>query len=105
MIIIFQILKNPKFKYGQINRLDYGTNGTIIVAKNIDSYRAIKKQINKKKTKKVYIALVDGKMEQEHGFISLNMWKEYNNNKYVVKYSNDINDIRGDITLSEYSVW
>ncbi|ATZ80771.1 pseudouridine synthase [Bodo saltans virus] len=98
-------LKNAKYRYGQINRLDYGTNGTIIIARNIATFERIQQYMQKqnKKTKKVYIALVDGKIEKEHDFIVLYMQKIYTNGEYTISY--DINNKNGEPTLSEYNVW
>lgn len=98
---IDQNLKNAKYRYGQINRLDYGTNGTIIIAKNIPAFESIQKNLQDKKTKKVYIALVEDKLEKEHDFIMIYMKKTYENGNYRIEYSNDT----GEPTLSEYYLW
>jgi 23S rRNA-/tRNA-specific pseudouridylate synthase len=98
-------LKNAKYRYGQINRLDYGTNGTIIIAKNVTTFERIQQYMQKqnKKTKKIYIALVNGKIEKPHDFITLYMQKIYTNGEYTISY--DIDNKNGEPTLSEYKVW
>lgn len=94
-------LKNPTYKYGQINRLDFGTNGTIIVAKNIKTYEDIQKKMQDKKIKKVYFALLDGKIEKKHDYITLYMRKIFENGRYTVDYDTK----NGEPTLSEYMLW
>jgi 23S rRNA pseudouridine1911/1915/1917 synthase len=102
-LTIDEDLKTGKYKFGQINRLDYGTNGTIIVARNIKSYEKIQEYLQTKKTKKIYIALVEGKVEKQHDYITIYMKKIYQGNDYKISY--DLEDKSGEPTLSEYMLW
>lgn len=95
-------LKNAKYKFGQINRLDYGTNGTIIIAKTIDVYEKLVQKLQSKKIKKIYIALVEGKIEKTNDFIMINLIKKQKEKEnFFVEYS----DKFGEPTLSEYYTW
>jgi len=94
-------LRNPTNKYGQINRLDSGTVGTIIFAKSVKVYNEVKDMMEKKKTKKVYITLVEGKVKKEHDYITTPIIKSFINGKYVMTYDNE----NGEPALSEYIVW
>lgn len=50
-----------KKRPGVVHRLDKGTSGLIILAKNDQAHRFLQEQFRLRKTIKVYLALVDGK--------------------------------------------
>jgi 23S rRNA pseudouridine1911/1915/1917 synthase len=54
---------------GMVHRLDKDTSGLIIVAKNEDARRYLQRQFKEAKVRKVYLALVEGRMEPEQGII------------------------------------
>lgn len=47
-------------RYGVVHRLDRGTSGVIVGARNTESYDILKKQFADRQVEKVYVAIVDG---------------------------------------------
>lgn len=56
---------------GIVHRLDRGTSGIIIAAKNPEAKRWIQKQFAERKVKKAYIALVDGHLKEPSARLDL----------------------------------
>lgn len=56
---------------GIVHRLDKDTSGVLVVAKNDSAHIYLSKQFKSRRIKKVYLALVYGKMESDSGSISL----------------------------------
>jgi 23S rRNA pseudouridine1911/1915/1917 synthase len=56
-------------RQGIVQRLDVGTSGLMLVAKNEDSYNAMKNQFRARTVSKVYHALVQGHMDPSEGTI------------------------------------
>ena len=56
---------------GIVHRLDKETSGLVLAAKTEAAHRALAKQFKDRKIKKVYLALVRGRMEQDRGTIDL----------------------------------
>ncbi len=56
---------------GIVHRLDRETSGAIVVAKNDAAHANLAEQFRARKVKKVYLALVHGKLPQERGRIEL----------------------------------
>lgn len=54
---------------GIVHRLDKDTSGVLVVVRTETAFRSIKKQFKKREAKKVYIALVAGRFEEERGMI------------------------------------
>jgi 23S rRNA pseudouridine1911/1915/1917 synthase len=55
---------------GIVHRLDKGTSGLIVVAKNDLAHRRLADQFSRREVKKTYLALVHGWMKQERGTIT-----------------------------------
>jgi 23S rRNA pseudouridine1911/1915/1917 synthase len=55
---------------GIVHRLDKGTSGVLLVARNDHAHRALAEQFAKRLTEKTYIALVQGIVRQEEGRIT-----------------------------------
>ena len=55
---------------GIVHRLDRGTSGLIVVAKNDEAHRRLASQFARRLVKKTYVALVHGWLKQDHGTIS-----------------------------------
>lgn len=66
-----------KKRYPQLNgplvvhRLDMSTSGILLIAKNIDIYKALQEQFIQKTIQKRYVALLEGKPLEQEGTISL----------------------------------
>jgi 23S rRNA pseudouridine1911/1915/1917 synthase len=56
---------------GIVHRLDRGTSGTLVVARNDETHRALAKQFGAREVEKIYITLVHGRMKGETGKIEL----------------------------------
>jgi tRNA pseudouridine32 synthase / 23S rRNA pseudouridine746 synthase len=54
-----------------IHRLDMGTSGVMLIAKNIEAYHFIQYQFIKRRISKTYIAVLEGVVESEEGIIDL----------------------------------
>ncbi|MND52220.1 Ribosomal large subunit pseudouridine synthase A [compost metagenome] len=54
-----------------VHRLDMSTSGIMLVAKTKESHKVLQEQFIKRTIKKRYIALLDGVVESEEGFIDL----------------------------------
>lgn len=53
------------------HRLDMSTSGIILVAKTEEAYHALQEQFTERVVKKKYLAIVEGKPQEEHGVINL----------------------------------
>ncbi len=54
---------------GLVHRLDKETSGLMVVAKNAESLRALAGEFQRKQVEKRYFALVEGKIDADHGMI------------------------------------
>jgi tRNA pseudouridine32 synthase/23S rRNA pseudouridine746 synthase len=54
-----------------VHRLDMSTSGLMIIAKSMEYYKFLQQQFIKRKVKKRYVALLEGKVEKEEGFVNL----------------------------------
>ncbi len=57
------------FKPGIVHRLDKDTSGLLLVAKDDETHRKLSEQFAASHVKKVYLALVKGRVEQDEGTI------------------------------------
>lgn len=81
-----------------VNRLDRDTSGLIIVAKNQFSHMRLASDMGKDSFKKIYIAIVHGKMKKKQGIINLPIYKEESESiKRIV-------DDRGQESITKYKV-
>jgi 23S rRNA pseudouridine1911/1915/1917 synthase len=55
---------------GIVHRLDKGTSGVMVVAKNDHAHEALVRQFQQREVQKIYLALVYGSMEKEEGVIA-----------------------------------
>lgn len=62
-----------------VHRLDMSTSGLILIAKNLEIYRALQHQFTQRKVKKTYTAILDGISEHEHGKIDLPLRPDLDN--------------------------
>ncbi|WP_291067113.1 MULTISPECIES: RluA family pseudouridine synthase [unclassified Empedobacter] len=54
-----------------VHRLDMSTSGILVLALNKESHKLLQQQFIKRKVQKRYIALLDGNIERDNGFIDL----------------------------------
>ncbi len=69
--------RNPNIKV--IHRLDMATSGVLLLAKDIEMYKAMQTLFATREVRKTYIALIEGEPEQSIGEISLPLAADYNN--------------------------
>ena len=73
---------------GVVHRLDVGTGGVIIYAKNRDISQKLSDMISQRKYKKEYLAVIDGKIADDKGILHDFLYHDKGKNKsYVVKGS------------------
>lgn len=60
---------NGKLRPGIVHRIDKNTTGCLIACKNDTSHRAIAKQLEDKTCQRTYVAIVNGIIDHEDGFI------------------------------------
>lgn len=61
---------------GIVHRLDRGTSGLMVVAKNDEAHRRLAQQFAGRSAKKIYIALVHGWVEPERGTVNVNISRD-----------------------------
>jgi 23S rRNA pseudouridine1911/1915/1917 synthase len=61
----------PSDREGIVHRLDRGTSGVMIVAKNDETRQWLQKQFSQRKVKKAYIARIDGTLKHPEANIDL----------------------------------
>lgn len=72
---------NGEFRPGIVHRLDKNTTGVLVIAKNNFAHNNIAKQIQDRKTKKIYVALVKGIIKEDNGVINLPIGRHPNDRK------------------------
>ena len=65
--------KGRPFVFRTVNRLDRDTSGVVLVSKDKDASAKMNRLIAARKADKRYIALVDGDVAEDHGFIEKNI--------------------------------
>ena len=68
---------------GIVHRLDKGTSGIIIVAKNGFMYSALTKQFKRKEIEKEYLAIVSGIPNKEEGIIDFSLGRHLKDRKRI----------------------
>lgn len=61
----FDIATSHEYRSGIVHRLDKETSGILLIAKNINSFRALQLEFKMRKVEKKYLALVHGKVKEE----------------------------------------
>lgn len=59
------------YQYGVVHRLDAGTSGVLVLAKNEYAYKSLKDQFKYHTVKKIYHALIQGNTKKPNGTINL----------------------------------
>ena len=82
-----------------VHRLDMGTSGILLVAKNQEIYQTLQKQFTDHTVKKKYLAVVEGVPAKEHGIIDLPLLSDpLNRPRQVVDFEH------GKRAITEYRV-
>ena len=82
-----------------VHRLDMGTSGLLVVAKNKEAYVALQEQFVKRTVGKRYIAIIDGIPEKKSGRIELPLtFDPMNRPRQIVDYR------KGKTAVTEYEI-
>ena len=88
-------------KPGIVHRLDKGTSGLLLVAKNDNAHKNLAKQFKDKTTKRVYMALVVGNVELDNGTVELPIGRSSRDRK---KMAVKFDDESGREAITHYKV-
>jgi 23S rRNA pseudouridine1911/1915/1917 synthase len=93
--------KPPKLrrKLYVVHRLDQGVSGVLVIAKNAATAEQLKKQFAAHKPQRLYIAIVNGAMQQTSGTFRSNLATDYSLNRYSTKRPN-----HGELAITHYQV-
>ncbi len=81
--------KTSHLRPGIVHRLDKDTSGTMVVALNRESQRALSAQFKERKTSKIYIALVKGYFDKRRGRINDNLIRDPKDRKKYITCEKD----------------
>ena len=70
---------NGQMRPGIVHRIDKDTSGLLMVAKNNEAHEILAKELQKKETKREYIAIVEGVFNNKRGKISAPIGRDKNN--------------------------
>ncbi|MCW9052783.1 MAG: RluA family pseudouridine synthase [Motiliproteus sp.] len=91
---------SPAFPEAKLpHRLDFGTSGIMVVGLNAASAQHLNKQFQSRSIRKRYVALLEGRIEDNHGQISAAIAKDKDNFPLV-----KICHATGKAAVSEYTV-
>lgn len=65
---------------GLVHRLDRPVGGVMVFARTSKAASRLSEQVRNKTMQKIYIATVDGKIEEQHGFLENYLYKDERNN-------------------------
>lgn len=98
---IIKHISNGKEKYRLVHRLDQYTTGVLLIAKNIEYANELKSIFKTKiNIKKLYIAVVYGKIKNKSGIINYPLLKKYENNMEKVY----VDKVLGKEAITKYKV-
>ncbi len=94
----------PEIRPGIVHRLDKGTSGVIVIAKNQKSFEYLKNLFKKREIEKKYLALVFGKLKEKQGKIEGEMGRSKRDFRKQALVRGKINVRKGRYSLSFYKV-
>ncbi len=71
------------FRPGIVHRLDKETSGVMVVAKNEETMFSLAKQFERRKVEKIYLALVQGKVQEKKGVIEAPLGRDLKDRRKV----------------------
>jgi len=92
--------QSPYNKIYTVHRLDQLTSGVLVFAKNSEAQHQLRDNWRDMVTKRIYVAVVEGKMGESEGKIS--SWLTENKKNYMV-YSSSV-DNGGKLAITKYKV-
>ena len=94
--------RSGSIRPGIVHRLDKGTSGVLIIAKNDHTHDQLASQFQERTTSKQYIALVFGQVEPESGEIDLPIGRDKNSRTRISPRSNRPRDALTLYQVKEY---
>ena len=95
---------NGNVRPGIVHRIDKDTSGLLVVAKNNNAHKILAKELEERKIKRVYIALVDGVINNDSGTIDAPIGRsKVNRKKMEVTGDNSKDAVTHFIVLKRYS--
>lgn len=95
------IAEEEIFRAGIVHRLDKDTSGVIITARNTAAEKFLKEQFKKRKTKKIYLAILDGVPRLRRGEIKTSVFRSKKNR---IKFETSSDLSKGKIAHSAFKV-
>ncbi|MEM7395797.1 MAG: RluA family pseudouridine synthase [Verrucomicrobiota bacterium] len=68
----------------EVHRLDMDTSGLMVLALEKDAHRHLSRQFEKRKTRKEYVALLDGQLDRTSGTIELPFRVDHHNRPWQI---------------------
>jgi tRNA pseudouridine32 synthase/23S rRNA pseudouridine746 synthase len=65
-----------------VHRLDMSTSGILVLTKSLEVHKKLQEQFEKRSVKKRYVALLDGNVEKDTGFINLALRVDLDNRPF-----------------------
>ena len=93
----YEIIQNTPFTFRCINRLDRDTTGLTILAKNMYAANVLATQMQTRKIKRLYLAILDGHLEKKYGTITLPIGR-----KDGSTIEREINLFQGEPAITHY---
>lgn len=90
---------NGDLRPGIVHRLDKDTSGLIIIAKDDKTHNILTDMFKERKIKKIYYAIVKGKLNKDEGKIISNIARDENDRKKMC-----VSDNRGKLAITNYKV-
>ena len=91
--------KEEAVRPGIVHRLDKETSGVIIIARNAETHEILARQFRERKTDKIYIAVVKGRIREKEGRIQTLIARDSANRK---KFA--VSESRGRNAVTDYKV-
>jgi 23S rRNA pseudouridine1911/1915/1917 synthase len=88
-------------KPGIVHRIDKGTSGLLVVAKDDKTHRGLSIQFKNKTTRRVYYAIVKGVVELDNGIIELSLSRSHRDRKKMVVSFDEENS---RVAVTQYKV-
>ncbi|MBD2461230.1 RluA family pseudouridine synthase [Oscillatoria sp. FACHB-1407] len=88
----------PEQTLRAVHRLDQDTSGILLVARDLQTYRAMSQQFQQRQVQKVYEAVLTGRVTVEQGVIELPLWGNPDHRPYQTV------DERGKLSITHFRV-
>ena len=102
--LLKEVIGYNKEEGGLLNRLDNETGGLVLFAKNNYSFNYYKEQMKSEKIKKIYTAIVYGRLKNKKGIIDYPIIHDPKNKKKMKIIKNPINELKYQIAKTKYQV-